>query len=168
MHLKIFSAQKMVNINLVVAQSHIHLQCKFENSVQRYCGFTVLKANKNGWTSWSTNEDRLDRVSSATELKKILYATLATRDTWNCQKSKPLYQAWGSFCISIKGKYLYTRDWKKHLRFSKWTSLCSCTSLKMSLISGFHCISLKIEDWDAYCCQRVYCMDIVWLQNGKY
>ena len=37
------------------AQAHVHTQNKIENSV--HSGFTVVKANKNGWTAWFDNKN---------------------------------------------------------------------------------------------------------------
>ena len=42
-----------VNMNHFNAHAHLQLQNKIENTLcSVHCGFTVLKANKNGWTSW--------------------------------------------------------------------------------------------------------------------
>ena len=48
-------------MNHFYAQAHVHIQNKIENSV--HSGLTVLKANKNGWTSWIDNKNH-----SATEV----------------------------------------------------------------------------------------------------
>ena len=51
-----------VNMNHFDAQANVHIQNKIENSV--HSGFAVLKANKNGWTSWIDNKNY-----SATEVQ---------------------------------------------------------------------------------------------------
>ena len=61
-----------VNMNHFDAQANVHIQNKIENSVDS--GFAVLKAYKNGWTSWIDNKNY-----SATEVKAIMIVNLAFR-----------------------------------------------------------------------------------------
>ena len=61
------------------AQSHVHIQNKIENSV--HSGFTVFKANKNGWTSWIDNKNH-----SATDVKTNMIVNLAFRSLNFSQK----------------------------------------------------------------------------------
>ena len=61
------------------AQAHVHIQNKIENSV--HSGFTVFKANKNGWTSWIDNKNH-----SATDVKTNMIVNLAFRSLNFSQK----------------------------------------------------------------------------------
>ena len=70
----------MVEVNIEHFTTRVYLQCKCESSV--HSGFTVSKGNRNGWTSQSTNDDRPDWNSSATEVNKSCMppSPLATRE----------------------------------------------------------------------------------------
>ena len=73
-----------VNMNHFGAQVNVeiytYIQNKIENSV--HSGLTVLKANKNGWSSWIDN-----KKYSATEVKTNMIVNVAFRPINFSQKS---------------------------------------------------------------------------------
>ena len=68
---------------------------------------------------------------------------ITTRDSWNRQKSAPLYIRLEAVFVPLWRAKICTQEIGKYPYFSKCTSICSCTSIKVA--STVLCCRYKME-----------------------